>query len=146
MKNVAVHLKAFGVLRHLYGSRAFGKRRFLLQKRKQKFDATFVNEAAAKFRKAAGVDEAGVGRSFVVACGDGNFPLSMKGMDVGGCAHKRLMRLLSRYVSSLRTNTEPPKRALNVEQQTKNSIWCSRKGMQFTLTRTAVSTGKRYTV
>jgi hypothetical protein len=74
--------RSFEELKHLYGSRGFGKRRFVLQRRKQAFDENFTNKAAARFRAAAGSDD------FVVAYGDGSFPLSMKGMDGGGSAHK----------------------------------------------------------
>ena len=86
------------MLKYLYGSRGFGKRRFLLQKRKQAFDAKFINKAAAIFRAAAGRDD------FVVAYGDGSFPLSMKGMDGGGSAYKRLMTLLSKKVRIVLTS------------------------------------------
>ena len=60
--------------------------------KKQTFDANFTNHAAATFQKEAGTDD------FVVAYGDGTFPLSMKGMDGGGSAHKRLMTLPSKKV------------------------------------------------
>ena len=121
--NFVVQRRSFEVLKHLYGSRGFGKRRFVLQQRKQAFDANFTNKAAARFRKAAGTV------NFVVAYGDGTFPLSMKGMDGGGSAHKRLMTLLSKKVkkrkkvpsgtfllfflsSSLRASTAPPRPVL----------------------------------
>ena len=80
--NFVVQRQSFSVLKHLYGSRGFGKRRFVLQQRKQAFDANFTNHAAATFQKEAATDD------FVVAYGDGTFPLSMKGMDGGGSAHK----------------------------------------------------------
>jgi hypothetical protein len=90
--NFVVQRRSFEVPKHLYGSRSFGKRRFVRQQRRQRFDATFTNSAAAKFRAAAGKDD------FVVAYGDGSFPLTIKGMDGGGSAHKRLMTLLSKKV------------------------------------------------
>ena len=87
--NFVVQRQSFEVLKHLYGSRGFGKRRFVLQQRKQAFDANFTNHAAATFQKEAGTDD------FVVAYGDGTFPLSMKGMDGGSRVrsqvNKRLM-------------------------------------------------------
>ena len=120
--NFVVQRRSFEVLTHLYGSRGFGKRRFVLQQRKQAFDANFTNKAAARFRKEAGTDD------FVVAYGDGSFPLSMKGMDGGGSAHKRLMTLLSKKVlgksegfspaSSLRASTAPPRPALRAVHRT----------------------------
>ena len=84
--------EAFHTLTPFYGSRSFGKQRFLLQRRKQAFDDKFINDAVQKFRTAAGT------KDFVVAYGDGSFPLTMKGMDGGGSAHARLMRLLSKKV------------------------------------------------
>ena len=68
-----VQRRSFSVLSRLYGSRGFGKRRFVMQQRKQAFDDNFTRKAAARFRAAAGTDD------FVVAYGDGTFPLSMKG-------------------------------------------------------------------
>jgi len=66
------------------------------------FDANFTNKAAARFRAAAGRDD------FVVAYGDGSFPLSMKGMDGGGSAHKRLMTRNENYVLISRSGAHRP--------------------------------------
>jgi hypothetical protein len=72
--NFVVQRRSFEVLKHLYGSRSFGKRRFVRQQRRQKFDATFTNSAAARFRAAAGKDDfvGGVRGRFVPAHHQGN--------------------------------------------------------------------------
>lgn len=90
------NLRAYNVLRKVYGSRSYRNWRFKLYKEKKKFDAVYVNEAVAKFEENAG------GRDFVVAYGDGQFPLTMKGC--GSSAHARLMRLLSKRVRVIMTN------------------------------------------
>jgi len=68
------------------------RRRAERKRRKQAFDDNFINDAAARFREAAGTPD------YVVSYGDGSFPLTMKGLDGGGSAHARLMRLLSKKV------------------------------------------------
>ena len=95
--NLVVQRRQFEVLKYLYGSRTFAKRRFLLARRKQRFDTTFVNGAVRTFREAGGDD-------VVVAYGDGSFPTSMKGMVGGGSAHKRLMALLSKKMRVVLTS------------------------------------------
>ena len=86
----------YEVLKKLYSSRNFGKLRFILQRQKQKFDRKFVNKALEIFEEGAG------GNDFVVAYGDGQFPLTMKGC--GSLAHGRLMRLLLKRVRVVMTN------------------------------------------
>jgi len=81
---------AFEVLRGLYGSRTFAKRRFLYARRSQSYDDRLVQTTAKKMAAMAG------GRDFVVAYGDGDFPLVIKGL--GSSSHKKLMRLLSKKV------------------------------------------------
>lgn len=51
-----------------------------------------------KFTEAAGSED------FIVAYGDGSFPLSLKGMDGGASAHKRLMMLFSKRVHIVMIN------------------------------------------
>ena len=68
------------------------------QQRKLKFDDTFINKAARAFTEAAG------GKDYIVAYGDGSFPLAMKGMDGGSSAHGRLMVLLSKRVRIVMTD------------------------------------------
>ena len=74
-----------------YSSEDFAKLRFWQQRQKQKFDAVYINKTVRLLK-----EEAGEGNEFVVAYGDGKFPLTMKG--VGSSAHERLMRLLSKKV------------------------------------------------
>ena len=149
--NFVVQRQSFEVLKHLYGSRGFGKRRFVLQQRKQAFDANFTNHAAATFQKEAGTDD------FVVAYGDGTFPLSMKGMDGGGSAHKRLMTLLSfsfgktplfskvgpRCALSLRASTAPRRPAPIAVPTIRR--WSNHEATRRTMTRTAWCGGSRST-
>ena len=96
--NFIKHRKAFSILGGLYSTRQFGKRRFLQQQRKQKFDDTFINKTVKIFNDAAGC------KDYIVAYGDGTFPLAMKGMDGGSSAHGRLMVLLSKRVRIVMTN------------------------------------------
>ena len=77
-----VHRDSHDALKPLYSSTEFGKRRFLLHRKKQKFDATFINSTVQKFIEGTRSDR------FIVAYGNGNFSLSMKGMDGGGSAHQ----------------------------------------------------------
>ena len=49
----------------------FGKRRFLQQQSKQKFDGQFIDKAVKIFTEAAD------GKDYIVAYGDGIFPLTM---------------------------------------------------------------------
>ncbi len=147
--NFVVQRQSFEVLKHLYGSRGFGKRRFILQQRKQAFDANFTNHAAARFQKEAGTDD------FVVAYGDGTFPLSMKGMDGGGSAHKRLMTLLSfsfgktfskvgpRCALSLRASTAQRRLVLVVDPPIRR--WSNHEATRLMMTRTAWCGGSRST-
>jgi len=86
----------YEILRKLYSSRNFGKLRFRLHSQKQKFDRVYVNKALRIFEEEAG------GNDYVVAYGDGQFPLTMKGC--GSSAHGRLMRLLSKRVRVVMTN------------------------------------------
>merc|ERR1719469_381630 len=86
----------YEVLKQLYSSRNFGKLRFWLHSQKQKFDRVYVNKALRIFEEEAG------GNDYVVAYGDGQFPLTMKGC--GSSAHGRLMRLLSKRVRVVMTN------------------------------------------
>ena len=90
--------EAFFVLLGLYASRAAAKQRFLIYKKKQRFRATFINDAVRKMEERAG------GKDFVVAYGDGSFPVSMKGMIGGGGCHRSLMILLSKRVRVVMTD------------------------------------------
>ena len=96
--NFRKHRRAFDVLGGLYSTRQFGKRRFLQQQRKQKFDDTFINKAVKIFNNAAG------GKDYIVPYGDGSFLLAMAGMDGGSLAHGRWMLLLSKRVRIMMTN------------------------------------------
>jgi len=96
-KNLVIHFNSFDVLTRLYSSRQYRKRRFLFQKRKQRFQDSFVNKAVKCFTEEAGGDD-------IVAYGDESFPLTMKGVDGGDSAHKRLMMLLSKRVGIVMTN------------------------------------------
>ena len=82
--------RAFEVLQSLYGSRTFAKRRFLYARRKQSYEDRLVQKTAKKMAAMAGGDD------FVVAYGDGDFPVVIKGL--GSSSHKKLMRLLSKKV------------------------------------------------
>ena len=93
-----VHRQSFNVLQHFYSSRQFGKRRFLQQRQKQRFCDKFINKTVKICTEAAGGDD------YVIAYGDGSFPLAMKGMDGGSLAHKRLMMLFSKRVRIIMTN------------------------------------------
>ena len=84
-----LHRAIFEVLKDVYCSRTFEKQRFLLQQRKHKFDATFINSKVNKFHSVAG-------DNIVIAYVDGIFPLTMKGLDGGGSTHKRLIVLISK--------------------------------------------------
>jgi len=55
--------------------------------RKLKFDATYINSTVDKFHSI-------IGDNSIIAQGDGSFPFTMKGMDGGGYAHKRLVMLI----------------------------------------------------
>ena len=90
--------EAFLVLLGLYASRAAAKQRFLIYKKKQRFRATFINDAVRKMEERAG------GKDFEVAYGDGSFPVSMKGMIGGGGCHRSLMILLSKRVRVVMTD------------------------------------------
>ena len=89
-KNLVIHLNYFNVLTRLYFSRQYGKWQSLFQQRKRRFQGRFINKAIKSFTDAAGGDD------FIVAYGDGNFPLTLKGMDGGASEHKRLMMMLSK--------------------------------------------------
>jgi hypothetical protein len=71
-----------------YSSRSYGKMRFIQERQKQSFTDKLINKFVKTCQKNAGYDY------FVVAYGDGNFGLTMKGMDGGRIAHRRLMAWL----------------------------------------------------
>jgi len=80
--------EVFLVLLGLYASRAAAKQRFLIYKKKQRFRATIINDAVRKMEERAGK------KDFVVAYGNGGFPVSLKGMIGSGGCHRSLMILL----------------------------------------------------
>jgi len=83
----------------------------MFQQRKQCFQDSFINKAVQCFTAAAAGDD------FIVAYGDGSFPLTLKGMYGGASAHKRLMKLLSKRVRIVMTmNVAPQKHVQNVAQ------------------------------
>ena len=84
------------LLRKVYRSYEYRKWCFRLYQKNQKFDADYVNKTVKAFERETG------GENYIVAYGDGSFPLTMKG--VGSSAHKRLMRLLSKRVRVVMTN------------------------------------------
>ena len=84
--------KAFDLLGALYSTWQFGKQRFLQQRSKQKFDNNFIKKAVKISAETA--DH----KDYIVAYGDGSFPLLMAGMDGWSLAHGRLMVLLSKRV------------------------------------------------
>jgi len=79
--------EAWRVLRTFYGGKAFAKRRFLLARRKQRFEETVVNRLIAQ-------SERGAQKPAVFAYGDGQFASSMRGCH-GGTPHARLRRILA---------------------------------------------------
>jgi len=91
-------LSQYDVMSSLYASKGFARQRFLYETRKQRFDAKFTNKCVDTFKRETNL------KPFVVAYGDGNFPLSMKGMVGGGSSHKRLMMLLSKRVRVVMTD------------------------------------------
>ena len=93
-----VNLDSFEVLKYVYSSRQYGKRRYLFQQRKQRFQDRFINKAVQSFTETAGGDD------FTVAYGNGSCPLTMKGMYGGDSAHNQLMMLLSKRVCIVMTN------------------------------------------
>jgi len=97
-KNLVFHLNCFDVLTRLHSSRQYGKQQFPFQQRKRRFQDRFINKAIKSFTEAAGGDD------FIVAYGDGSFPLTMKAIDGGASGHKRLMMLLSKRVRIVMTN------------------------------------------
>ena len=116
--NFRVHRRSFSVLQYLYSSRKFGKRRFLQQRQKRAFCDKFINKTVNTCTEAAG------GEDFIVAYGDGSFPLAMKGMDGGSSAHKRLMMLLSKRVRIVLTNEYRTTKACPKCRNNKLSMKC----------------------
>ena len=102
-------------MKQLYSSRNFGKLWFILQRQKQKFDRKFINKVLEIFEEGAG------GNDFVVAYGDGQFPLTMKGC--GSSAHGRLMRLLSKRVRVVMTNEYRTTKACPKCRDKTSSMW-----------------------
>ena len=89
---------AFVVLLGLYASRSYAKQRFLMHKMKQRFCAKFIHDAVRK------MEERAQGRNFVVAYGDGSFPVTMRGIIGDGGCHRSLMILLSKRVRVVMTD------------------------------------------
>ena len=90
------------------------EQRFLMHKMKQRFRAKFIHDAVRK------MEERAQGRNFVVAYGDGSFPVTMKGTIGGGGCHRSLMILLSKRVRVVMTD----------EHQTTHACpYCREEGM-----------------
>lgn len=88
----------FVVLLGLYESRAYAKQRFLKPKMKQRFRAKYIHDAVRKMEEKAQV------WNFIVAYGDGSFPVTMKVMIGGGGCHRSLMILLSKRMRVVMTD------------------------------------------
>ena len=66
-------------------SNSFTKLRWIIEQQRESFSKTFINNFVSKCKEETGGDD------FVIAYGDGSFGLTMKGIDGGGSAHRRLM-------------------------------------------------------
>ena len=69
-----VYKECYKVLKKLHSSRSYGKMRFIQERQKQSFTDKLINKFVKTCQKNAGYDY------FVVAYGDGNFGLTIKGI------------------------------------------------------------------
>ena len=96
--NLKEQRKCYDVLKYFYSSNTLTKLRWIQERQKESFTETFINDFISKCKQERGGDD------FVVAYGDGSFGLSMKGIDGGGSAHRRLTIRLSKRAHVVTTD------------------------------------------